>query len=164
MRPLTAERERKRRESSASARRASGQLDPAGQRAAADRHVQRQRRQRRHADALGRDQARRRRGPLHQPPSGATGGDAGSLDAAAPVAAAAAGANEVTGRVIGDANADCRHPRPLAVEGIAPGLLGAKAGGEPSPAWALGIGCGLLLCAGVGSQLDRRRPRLRRPA
>ncbi len=94
----------------------------------------------------------------------AGGGDAGSLDGAAPVTTGAAGANEITGRVIGDANADMGTPGRSPVEGIAPGLLGAKAGGETSSAWALGIGCGLLLCAGVGSQLDRRRPRLRKLA
>jgi prenyltransferase beta subunit len=88
----------------------------------------------------------------------AGGGGSGRLSPSDPTTTTPA-AGEVTGRVIGDANADAGTPGRARAEGIAPGLLGAQAGGDPSSGLAIGIACGLVLCAGVGSQLDRRRPR-----
>jgi hypothetical protein len=64
------------------------------------------------------------------------------------------GAPEVTGVVLGDPAA---KPGKAAA---APGLLGAQAGGRtPGPGLALALAGVLLLCAGLGVQLERRRPR-----
>lgn len=58
-----------------------------------------------------------------------------------------AGEPQVTGIVLGDAPA------------AAPGLRGAQAGGRaPGPALALGLTGALLLCAGLGAGVERRRP------
>lgn len=65
--------------------------------------------------------------------------------------AASDGDPQVTGVVLGDTT------RTSAA--AAPGLQGAQAGGRArGPAWALALTGALLLCTGLGVQLERRRP------
>jgi prenyltransferase/squalene oxidase-like repeat protein len=89
--------------------------------------------------------------------SGSSGSGSGHDGRAAAAAASAVAGGEVTGRVIG--GADAGTPGTSRTDGIAPGLLGAQAGGRQSSDWAIGIACGLLLCAAGGSRWERRARR-----
>lgn len=70
---------------------------------------------------------------------------------------------QVTGTVIGG---EAGAPATDGGDGApaAFGLRGAQAGGEQGPAIAVGIAGALVLCAGAGSLLERRRPRIGRLA
>lgn len=63
---------------------------------------------------------------------------------------------EVTGKLIGGLPQDAGAAGDDRL--AAPGLRGARAGGEQGPALALGIGGALFVCTGLGSLLERRRP------
>lgn len=67
----------------------------------------------------------------------------------------AGGDPQVTGTLIGGEPAE---PGAGDEAAAAPGISGARAGGRTEPAIALGLGGVLLLTAGLGTQVERRRP------
>lgn len=123
------------------------------------------------ADRRQREQERRQRPPAARrldpdAPAPDVRGTAAGDDAAGTAATAGAedragsggggGDPEVTGKLIGGLPQDAGAAGDDRL--AAPGLRGARAGGEQGPALALGIGGALFVFTGLGSLLERRRP------